>query len=731
MFGPPRAVSLAFAEPAPLIAYAVPFSIAWIVVGAPLMTLLAPELVIVNGAVSALGTSTTQLTAIAIGTVVIAIAHGFALTAATLAIAARVDGRPLCARDAWATALRRPGSVALATIVSLAGAAIGLVIAVFIGVQPIAGIAAAIALGIGGIVLAPLLLAWPLVVVRRQSLGSALAAAWRSPREFQGQGAEPLGSPRFAVVFTVIATGIIVVVIRLLGALVPLGWWTPVVGVALVLVPTALVQVLLAAVAVRGAALRVKGPLDVTVEGAAAEASDSAVSEPAESRSARAPRGGALAGIAVLLVPALAAGAVLAVNPWHVPAYDAADLPRVWRSSQIVPWQNGAVLLSRLGGEDASASLCDGATCGPAHDMRTILPTAVAPADDGGMLSASWYPVEGADSSSGSFELRVTHSTPDALAHWSDPRDEDAPDEEPGDWAGFPGEERVLGSVDSAFERGDSVFARMHESRMAVAIDTSGPAPVIASVIGPRGTDATLAIDFCADSACTDSTRTTQELEWAIGLSNATTIDIVSTDDGDSAVVTLTQKESDGYGAPLRVFTATADGDWTTETLDADVPGPVAEDDGDFAFGAQVERGADGMPVILFRAADRSGLRLFSCADIACAEGEITDITPETDLLAAPALAIDESGRPLIGTFDRAQNIALISCDDAACTDRTLVPIAAVAPTEAGFSNGYALSVDDEGRPLIAVGMRRAGSTAKATFNGTVFNCIAARCGAN
>lgn len=725
-------MSLAFGGSAPTIAYAVPFAIAWIVVGAILMTVFAPELVIVNSGVSALGTSTNLLVAVAVVTVVIAIAHGFALTAATLAIAARVDGQSLSARAAWTRALRRPGSVALATIVSLAGAAIGLVIAVLIGVQPIAGIAAAIALGIGGIILAPLLLAWPLVVVRRQPLGSALAAAWRSPREFQGQGAEPLGSPRFAVVFTVIATGIIAFVLRLLGGLVPLGWWTPVIGVALVLVPTALVQVLLAAVAVRGVALRVKGPLDATVEGAAAEASDSAVSDPDQSRSARAPRGGALAGIAVLLVPAVAAGALLAVNPWHVPAYDAADLSRVWRSSQIVPWQNGAVLLSRLGGEEASARLCDGATCGPEHDMRTILPTAVASADDGGMLSASWYPVEGADSSSGSFELRVTHSTPEALAHWSDPRDEDAPDDEPGDWAGFPGEERVLGSVDSAFERGDSVFARMHESRMAVAIDSSGPAPVIASVIGPRGTDATLAIDFCADSACTESTRTTQELEWAIGLSNATTIDIASTDDGDSAVVTLTQKESnDGYGAPLRVFTATADGDWTTETLDADVPGPAAEGSWDFTFGAQVERGADGMPVILFRAADRSGLRLFSCADIACADGEITDITPETDLLAAPALAIDESGRPLIGTFDRAQNIALISCDDAACTDRTLVPISAVAPTEAGFSNGYALSVDDEGRPLVAVGMRRAGSTAKATFNGTVISCIAARCGAS
>lgn len=736
MFGPPRAVALAFKEPGPSIASAVPLAITGVVVGVVTATVFAPELVIVNGGVSALGMSTSLLVGIGILTVILAIAHAFALTAATLVIAARVDGRPLPVRDAWAGALRRPGSVTLATVVTLIAAAIAVLLALLIAVQPVAGIAAAIALVLVGIVVAPLVLAWPLVVVRRRSLGSAVASAWRSPREYQGQAAEPLGSPRFAVVFTVVATGILVFLIRLLGGLVPLGWWTPVVGVALAIVPAALVQLLLAAVAVRGAALRVKGPLEASdidapaAEASPAEASPAEVSESARSRPARASRGGAFAGIAVLLVPAVVAGVLIAVNPWHVPAYDVADVPRVWRSSQIVPWQQGAVLLSRLGGEESSASLCEGATCGPAHDMRTILPTAVAPADGGGTLSAAWYPIEGADRRSGSFELRVTHSAPEALARWSHPRDEDAPEDEDSDWFGFPGEERVLGAVDSTFEGGDSVFARSNESRMAVAIDSSGPTPVIASIVRPADSDATLAIDFCADAACTDSTRTTLDLEWALSVTNSTTIDVASIDDGESAAVTLTQREDDDYGTPLRVFTATAEGDWTTETLDSDMPGPADDRAFDDSSGAQVVRGADGLPLVLFRASERAGLRLFTCADAACADAKITDIEPETDLLAAPALAVDESGRPLIGTFDREQNIALLSCDDVACSDRTLVPLAAVAPTDAGFSHGFALSIDDEGRPLVAVGMRRAGSTAKETFNGTVIACTASRCGA-
>lgn len=724
MYGPPRAAVLAFGAPEPAIAYALPFVAVVIVTATIVMTVFAGDLVIANSEVAALRGGPDVLAGIAILTVAAAVAHGFAITAATLAIIARSDGRPLAVRAAWLGALRRPGSVVLATLVMLGiGAVVIAIGALLMPVQPIAGIAAAFALLALGIILAPLLLAWPLIVAGTHSLPSALAAAWRSPRAYRGQAAEPLGSPRFAVVVTVVLTGLVSVGLGWVSGFLPAGWWTPVIGVALALVPAALTQLLLAAVAVRGIALRVEGPLDPASRDTAEPA------EPAEP--ARPRRGGVLPGLALLLAPAVVAGVLIAINPWHVPAYAAADVRRVWKSSEIVQWDGGTAVLSRLAGEDSIALLCDGATCGPEHKMRSILPTTIAPAEDGGILSASWYPLEGADSTEGSFELRVTHSSPEALERWSDPLDEEASeDEQSKKWRGFPGEERVLGSVDSTFRPAESVFARSQESRMAVAIDSSGPNPVIASIVRPQGRDSILSVDFCDDAACTTSQRTSLPVQWSLWSTGSTTLDVATAPDGDSVVITLVDDVAEDGAVPLRVMTATADGEWTTETLDADVPGePVT--DLDATHGAQLAMGANGVPVILFRGAEQAGLRLFTCADATCADAEFTDIMPDTELLHAPALAIDATGRPLIGTIDRAANIAVLSCDDETCTSRTSVPLAGVVETDAGFTHGFALSLDDQDRPLVAVGLRHSGATAKDTYSGTVIECTGARCGAD
>ncbi|WP_334152140.1 hypothetical protein [Microbacterium sp.] len=723
IYGPPRAAVLAFGTPEPAIAYAVPLAGAVIVVATIVMTVFAGDLVIANSEVAALRGGPDVLAGVVILAVAVAVAHGFGITAATLAVIARVDGRRLTAGAAWAGAVRRPGSVLLATLVTLGIAALVVgIVGVLIPVLPIAGIAAAIALLPLGIVLAPLLLAWPLIVAGTHSLPSALAAAWRSPRAFQGQAAEPLGSPRLAVSVAVIITGLISVGLGWSGGLLPAGWWTPVVGVALALVPAALTQLLLVAVEVRGMALRVKGPLQV-VENTSADPAETA--EPV-----RAPRGGVLIGLGVLLVPAIVAGVLIAINPWHVPAYAAADVRRVWKSSEVVHWDGGTAVLSRLAGEDSRAQLCSGAECGPEHEMRSILPSTIAPAADGGLLSAAWNPVEGADSSSGSFELRVTHSSPEALARWSEPLDDDASDAERWEaWHGFPGEERVLGSVDAAFRPAESVTARINESRMAVAIDSSGENPVIASIVRPELRDSMLSVDFCDDAECTASSRISMPVQWSLWSTNATTLDIASAPDG-SVVITLVDDIGEEGAIPLRVITATADGEWTTETPDVDVPGESVTDL-DATHGAQVAMNADGLPVILFRGVEQNVMRLFTCADASCADVTFTDITPDTELLHAPALAIDATGRPLIGTIDAAVNIALLSCDDAACTSRTSVPLAGVVATGAGFTNGFALSLDDQDRPLAAVGLRHSGATAKDTDSGTVIECTAARCGAD
>lgn len=728
MYGPPRAAHLAFGAPQPLIAYAVPFVAVAIVAALIAMTALAGVLSIGNGEIVPLRNDSGSTLLVGAGLLALAlvIAHAYGITAATLVLLARSDGRALSARDAWVGAARRPWSVALAAVVS---AAITVIVAgittVLLPVFPLAGVAALLVLVVIVIVTAPLLLAWPQVVAARKPLGAALGWAWRSTHMIVSPSAEPFRSPRVAIVSTVLLTGLVTAGLTTLGGLLPVGWWTPVVGTALSLVPTALAQVLLAGVLVRGVALREEGvaiaPLVADVEPTSA--------------AARAPRhGGPLWGIAVLLVPALLAGMLVWANPWRVPSYAVTDVPQVWPSSQIAPWADGTAVLSRLGGESSGVRLCSGATCIPETEMRSILPTAIAPAGNGGILSASWYPIEGPDDRSGRFELRTTYSSPDALREWAQPLPSGLTDDEVEDvlWdkRGMPGDERVLGGIDSVFEPADSVFARSNQGLLGVAIDGSGEFPVIASVARPRESiDAVVSIDFCSNAECTESVQTTIPVMWGYGGSNSTSIDVALAPDGRTAVVSLADGESRDEFVPLRVLTATADGESTIETPDAEIPGDPS--DFDYAYGGQVEIGADGLPVVLYRAPGHPTLRLFSCSDLSCAGGSTTDIDPPSDVLSSPTLAIDSTGRPLIGVIDETASVALLSCDDAACTSQAVVRLAGAVPTDLGTGEGFALSLDAEDRPLLAVGVQREGSTKKATWSGTVLECAAPRCGAD
>lgn len=367
--------------------------------------------------------------------------------------------------------------------------------------------------------------------------------------------------------------------------------------------------------------------------------------------------------------------------------------------------------------------------------MRAILPTAIAPAADGGLLSASWYPVEGADDRTGGFELRATHSTPDALRTWAEPLPSGLTDDEVSEAArdleGLPGEERILGGIDSTFRSGSTVFARSNEGLLAVAIDTDGDRPVIASVARPlESLEATVAFDFCSDAACTSSERVTLPLVWGSGYSNQTSIDVALAADGRTAVATLADGASDDGTVPLRVLTATPDGDTTIETLDSDVPGaPVTTFDDD--DGAQMELGSDGLPVVLYRAEDHATLRVFTCGDLSCADPSVVDIAPQSELLTAPALAIDSTGRPLIGVIDGTASVGLLSCDDATCATQTMVPLVGIVPTDLTPYEALSISLDAEDRPILASGVQRTGSTGKATWSGTILSCTAARCGAD
>ncbi|GAA2175505.1 hypothetical protein GCM10009846_25670 [Agrococcus versicolor] len=754
MYGPPQAVRLAFDTAAPTLALAVPLAVVALVAGIAVLTAASGALAVVDHAVAPVRPGPAVLGAAAVLSAALSLGLGLGVTAATLALLARVDRRRLGVLAALAGAARRPGSVLLATAVALVTSlAVAGIVGVLLPLQPVAGIAAAVGVVVVAVVAAPLLLAFPLVVGGRMGLGPAIGWAWRSPHAIVAASAEPLRTPRIAVVVTVVATGVASLVLQLLGGLVPTGWWTPVVQVALALVPGALAQVLLAAVAVRGVALRLDGPVAVEGSepstavatpaiGALASALASGDATPSSAPGAteapartRTRRTGPLAGIAVLLVPAIVAGALLAANPWGVPAYAAADVHRIWSSPQVATWEGGTAVLSRLGGQDSTVRLCSASTCGPEHDMRAILPSTIAPAADGGLLSATWYPIEdAADEESGSFELRVVHSSPSELREWDQPVEEvddvdDADADRTQPWAGLPGDERMLGGIDVSFQLGTSAFDRINESLMAVAIDSSGEAPVIASVVRPLDSqDATLAIDACADATCSVSQRTELDLEWGSWSTSSTTLDVATTA-GGTTVVSLADRADDDGEIALRLVTLATDGTSTIESLDAEVPGDVVTDL-DQTHGAQVAIGGDGLPLVLVRAVDRATLRLLACLDVACSDATITDVEPATDVLHSPALVVDASGRPLIGTIDAEGNVALLSCDDAACASWTSVALAGTAPSDAGSSLGFALALDDDGRPLLAVGARRAVAT-DAADAGVVLACAAVRCGAD
>ena len=262
-------------------------------------------------------------------------------------------------------------------------------------------------------------------------------------------------------------------------------------------------------------------------------------------------------------------------------------------------------------------------------------------------------------------------------------------------------------------------------------------------------------IVFCDDDACSSATTKTTQLEWIGNAPSRASIDVAVTADG-TAVVTLADRFDSRSDVPipaLRVISAQADG--AELRVEAPELAAVVESEEspsfgyDETFGAQIELGADGLPVILSRPEDSSALRLFTCADTSCSSTSARDLSGYDAGLRTPAFAIDASGRPLIALADkRRASLDLIDCLDAGCADLESRSIAKLAKgDDLSTTEALALSLDSRGNPIIAVGDRLAGDvrTDVDTFDyepgearpprneerwaGTVLNCSDARCG--
>jgi len=368
MYGPPRSFELAFLSPAPALAYAVPVVIAVILATVVALTIVPRDaVVIVNGNLTQLASSTAVLVAAVIAAIILCVGHAFGITAATHSLIANATDSSLPARAAWRRAARRPGLVALAFVGALAVFVAGVAASVAVSIAPLWAIAGLVIVLIALIVAAPLLLAWPQIVLGTDSWGTALARGWRSGRDIVSGRTEDR-SPRASLVIAAILTVGIGVGLKLLAGLIPQSLLSAMVAVAVGLVVPAVIVLLLTAISVRAVIVRTETRARIGTEPIVPHPTPSWADPEPDAGT----RGGALVGLAVLLIPALLAAPLALVNPWGFVSYSAGTVSSFKDSVSIIPVgdDHTAVLGGNPGYDLNTLKLCQGTDPRSAGDLR-------------------------------------------------------------------------------------------------------------------------------------------------------------------------------------------------------------------------------------------------------------------------------------------------------------------------------------------------------------------------
>jgi hypothetical protein len=718
LFGPPPAGALAFGGTVPALALAVPVVASALLAGIVVVVFGGRgALAIVNGGFSTVDPGPTWLAVVVAAGVLLVLGNAFGITAATIAMvgAVRSARAPASARDAWRAAVRRTPAVLLAFLVTTVLLLTAVAATVATAVSPWLTIAITLLVFVALVVAAPLLMAWPQIAVGGTAWRTASANAWRTRDVQQSPDVEVFRSPRRALVTTGLVLGVVHVgLAALIGVQSPSVVTAALSAAISFLVPGATV-LLLVAIAVRGAAVRSTSAW-WTAPGRA----------PSPSPSTDRLRGGAVLGLAALLVPAVVLVPIVVANPFGITSYSAAQTPQIWRDASVTEVGADTVALSGLGGEGAQVDRCSGAICDPSLEPASILGTAIAGLPDGAMVTAQWRPVEGSGSGSGSdrFELDVVHSSPAQLHRW-------ATGPATHGFSTPNGTRTTVSGMDVAFRSGETVFARSNAMLTAAAVTTSGEHPVVAGIVrGVSGARAQLSITFCDDDLCSSSTTKRIPLDWVPTLSTSGTLGLTVTK-GGTAVVSLVDSGRDLELPKLRVISTTADGEPRIETPDS-VLGSDDPSTFDVADGAQIGLGTRDRPIVLYRAAGSTTQRVISCDDAACAASGIVDLDLPGAGQQAPAMVVDDTGRPLIAVrnTDR-QSIDLVSCLDRRCSTTRTSTIARYVPDERSEdSGGFAMGLTADQTPMIALGDRRVGvGSAHPTWDGTVISCTERRCG--
>jgi len=197
----------------------------------------------------------------------------------------------------------------------------------------------------------------------------------------------------------------------------------------------------------------------------------------------------------------------------------------------------------------------------------------------------------------------------------------------------------------------------------------------------------------------------------------------VAADDDHAAVALASYPRADD---PIRLFTFGADAEPTVSSL-ADTVADDTDLVGDETAGLAVALRPDGLATVLWRLPTDSSLWLSSCVDEHCADWtdvEIDPGLPDRRSGPAPALAIDDSGRPLVAAATPDHTLALIDCLDAECQEWKQTELIDVIWSGAPIG----LSLDGDDRPiLIADGAAPTEVTPR--LPSRVVRCLEARCG--
>jgi hypothetical protein len=715
LFGPPPAGALAFGGTVPALALAVPVVASALLAGIVVVVFGGRgALAIVNGGFSTVDPGPTWLAVVVAAGVLLVLGNAFGITAATIAMvgAVRSARAPASARDAWRAAVRRAPAVLLAFLVTTVLLLTAVAATVATAVSPWLTLAITLLVFVALVIAAPLLMAWPQIAVGGTAWRTASANAWRTRDVQQSPDVEVFRSPRRALVTTGLVLGVVHVgLAALIGVQSPSVVTAALSAAISFLVPGATVLILVA-IAVRGAAVRSTSAWWTAPGHAPSPSTDR-------------PRGGAVLGLAALLVPAVVLVPIVVANPFGFTSYSAAQTPQIRRGAAVTEVGADTVALSGLNGWGAQVDRCSGATCDPSLEPASILGTAIAGLPDGAMVTAQWRPVEGSGSGSDRFELDVVHSSPAQLHRW-------ATGPATHGFSTPNGTRTTVTGMDVAFRSGETVFARSNSTLTAAAVTTTGEHPVVAGIVrGLSGARAELTVTFCDDDRCSTSTTKRVPLDWVPTESASGTLGLTVTK-GGTAVVSLVDSGRDLELPKLRVISTSVAGEPRVETPDI-TTGKTDSSIFDMTAGAQIGLGTHDRPIVLYRPAGSATQQLISCDDAACGASTVVDLDLPGSDQQPPAMVVDDTGRPLIAVrnTDR-QSIDLVSCLDRTCSTTQTSTVVRYVPderSEAG-SGGFAMGLTADQAPVLAVDDRRVGAgSAHPTWDGTVISCTERRCG--